>query len=59
MVEICKSVKPLRSGNQGILIVPKSGTKSYGGRIFSYGAATLWNDLHSQYCVNNKDGLCF
>ena len=43
MIEIYKPGKPLRSGSQCIVVVPKIGTKGYGGRKFSI----LWNDLHS------------
>lgn len=47
MIEIYKPGKPLRSGSQCMLVVPKIRTKGYGGRKFSYAAAILWNDLHS------------
>ena len=46
MIELYKPAKPLRSGSQSML-VPKNKAKGYGGRNFSYAAATLWNDLYS------------
>ena len=46
MIEIYKPGKPLRSGSQCMLVVPKIRTKGHGGRKFSYAAAILWNDLH-------------
>ena len=47
MREIYRPGKPLRSGTQCMLVVPKIRTKGYGGQKFSYAAAILWNDLHS------------
>ena len=40
-------IKPLRSGNQCMLVVPKIGTKRNGVQKNSYAEAVLWNYLHS------------
>ena len=43
MVEIYKPSKPLRSGSQGMIVVPIIRANGYGGRKFPYAVATLWN----------------
>ena len=42
-----KPAKPLRSGIQGMRVVPKNKTKGFGSRKCSHTATILWNDLHS------------
>ena len=56
MVKIYKPVKPLTSGSQGMLVVPKIGTKRYGGKgtLCCSDIDTLWNDLQST--ENSRDG---
>ena len=42
---VLKSNKKLRSGNQKLLEIPLSRTKSYGDRSFSIAGPRLWNNL--------------
>ena len=37
--------RPLRSGDDNLLDIPKTRTKTYGDRAFSYAAPKLWNEL--------------
>ena len=43
-----KSNKRLRSGDQKLLVVPRSRTNSYGERCFSIAGPRLWNNLPRQ-----------
>ena len=49
-------MKPLTSGSQGMLVVPKIRTKRYGGKgtLCCTDIDTLWNDLQST--ENSRDG---
>ena len=45
----------LRSQNAGLLIVPRVGRCTIGGRAFSYQAPLLWNDFSNE--IRRADSL--
>ena len=45
LLETHVPTRSLRSATQGLLVVPKSFTSTYGDRAFSIAAPKLWNNL--------------